>query len=839
MIKTRSLRPIQSAASTALLLLTQLGASALSASAQSEYSIDHIASWGGTVNAFVHTGNTGYCGSGERLVILDMTDLDNLVELGSVRLGSTVNDIAIRNGFAYVITRTPDGACWNQSEHGDTGRSLASLHVVDVSSPNAPDVVWSNPPLTPGNEWGCLGGGGGYIYKGREIDLFSTGNGDYAILRDDGDNITFADLSNPQAPVFINPRDVFFEMEGTAEDGYDGLGANFLEMAVQNSLLYVVSPKPYASLMSLHIYDLSEVNLSILPVTPPLVGTVILSNVDVNGFYTPLTIEGDWAYIGGIDQFPVIFGDDPVPAVWTVDCSDPATPIVTDKFDDFMLPGPGLGPVWDLSVSGGRLYMAARGALVPSSPYSADSGSGVLILDVATNPGQPVELGRYRTRGGDIFGVIADGDTFYLRNVGEGLIVLDATDPQNTSRRGGFHSPSVLSEIARQDELLYVSDRFNGFSILDVSNPAAPELIGVHQASDDGGLICRGITLDGDGYAYLGAGYAGLEIVDVSNPTNPVLAGAFRLSATNDRAGAIAIQMSGNNKIAYLGTVSRVLSLDVTDPANIVQLDSVPVPGLPWIMKPDGQGLIYLSRESSHNSAVHVLDVSVPTNVTASVVGDPSLSGALAIDLDSSRNLLSVTIAASSGDLEAPQLIDVSNPLSATAIGALAPLHNPGAIAHHPLGTLVAGWEPQTQGGSGHSRLMLFDTEDPAMPELVQSGFLPQRPAGYSELNTAILADETAVYLTFGARQGEQKNTGLLIFDVVRHTCQLADITCPSGGGPFGCGGQPDGQVDVFDLLELLNNWGTNGSGARIAAPLDVVDIFDLLALLSNWGPCE
>ncbi len=48
----------------------------------------------------------------------------------------------------------------------------------------------------------------------------------------------------------------------------------------------------------------------------------------------------------------------------------------------------------------------------------------------------------------------------------------------------------------------------------------------------------------------------------------------------------------------------------------------------------------------------------------------------------------------------------------------------------------------------------------------------------------------------------------------------------------------PDGSVDVFDLLELLANWGTAGPGAEIAAPTNVVDVFDLLDLLAAWGGC-
>lgn len=63
-------------------------------------------------------------------------------------------------------------------------------------------------------------------------------------------------------------------------------------------------------------------------------------------------------------------------------------------------------------------------------------------------------------------------------------------------------------------------------------------------------------------------------------------------------------------------------------------------------------------------------------------------------------------------------------------------------------------------------------------------------------------------------------------------TC-AADLTDSTGGGP-------DGDVNVFDLLELLSNWGTNGPGANIAdPPNNVVDVFDLIALLEAWGSCR
>lgn len=62
---------------------------------------------------------------------------------------------------------------------------------------------------------------------------------------------------------------------------------------------------------------------------------------------------------------------------------------------------------------------------------------------------------------------------------------------------------------------------------------------------------------------------------------------------------------------------------------------------------------------------------------------------------------------------------------------------------------------------------------------------------------------------------------------------------CPADITDDGTTNQPDGDVNVFDLVELLSNWNTNGPGAAIAEPTDVVDVFDLVALLDAWGPCE
>jgi len=67
---------------------------------------------------------------------------------------------------------------------------------------------------------------------------------------------------------------------------------------------------------------------------------------------------------------------------------------------------------------------------------------------------------------------------------------------------------------------------------------------------------------------------------------------------------------------------------------------------------------------------------------------------------------------------------------------------------------------------------------------------------------------------------------------------EIADIITilKNTGLPVGDIAEPFGVVDVFDLLELLSNWGADGPGADLDKPNDVVDVFDLLVLLANWG---
>jgi len=702
------------------------------------WSMEQIGAWGGPVNTFAREGDTGYCGSGQRLVMLDMAAPNNVVELGSVRLGSAVRDVAIKDGYAYVVTRTVVSGGGGFPE--DAGRSVSGFHVVDVLDPTRPEIVWSNDPAT-----------GIHLFVGKQIEL----HGDFAVLCDESRKVVLVDISNPLEPVMFGTHT---GIELYVENGlYVTNLAN--EIEVQDGLLYVVTRE--TNFGYLRVYDISAMDTSVLPVTPPLVGSLNFGFVRLT---QQITVEGDWAYVAGLDRFDLL-GDPQRAVVWAVDVSDPSAPVFAGEFDDFQHIDP-TNPreIADLSVSNGRLYIA-DGGVNSAAPWIWDVVSGLVMLDVATDPGHPAELGRYKTHG-MLFGVVADGATVYLRDWGEGLITLDTTDPLAPVRLGGLHSPAMLRDVAKHGDLLAVADLWNGLSFLDVSDPSSPTLLGVHQAPERLGVRNYGVALDGDGFAYLGAGNAGMEVVNITDPSSPTLAATVGFPSESWRAGAVTIERPGDgSKIAYLGVRtdtplgSAVFNLDVTDPAAITQIASpVSLNGLATKFQPDGRGLIYSVGDFANS--VQAVDCSTPAGLSVRTVGHPS-ANAMYIGLDTQRDLLYVTEI----DTDRLHILDVAGAQSAISLASV-PVSSPGAVVSHPLGAMVVGW---VQGATNINlnRVLLYGMEDPSSPVLLASAVAPQQLASAAtNLYSAAVADENTAYFVFSEDGNQERNAGLAVFGI-------------------------------------------------------------------------
>ena len=59
----------------------------------------------------------------------------------------------------------------------------------------------------------------------------------------------------------------------------------------------------------------------------------------------------------------------------------------------------------------------------------------------------------------------------------------------------------------------------------------------------------------------------------------------------------------------------------------------------------------------------------------------------------------------------------------------------------------------------------------------------------------------------------------------------IADECCPDINGK--------GYVDVYELLEVIDQWGTCSGCSADFDEDGLVNVVDLLTIIGNWGPCE
>ncbi len=421
--------------------------------------------WGGPVNAVQVVGDVAYVGSGRRLVALNVADLADITEIGSIDLGSTVEDVAVRDGFAFATTQSgsPNGNGY--------------LYVVNIKDATAMAVVDEDT-----NEF----------YQPGEINLYQ----DFAYVEDRiGGEIHTFDISNPHDIVYLSKG------PWTGD-----------EFAVNGDRMYRVRWVGGDAVLSIH-------DLASNPVTPPQISATPIAQTCSHP--TSLFVTDTHAYITFEDGCTGVF-DGAAPLV-IVDVSNPAAPIVASRYYGFgfipndVVVADGYAYIADMTTTPDAVdtYKATAGLVVldvtnPASPtlvstfkthgdvrgvrvfgsyaYLFDDGEGLIVLDIVDRR-NPTRVGNYYSPA-TLGRMAKQGDLLFVTDVWNGFTILDASGTSGT--------PQVIGVY---------------------QTPPDPK--GVSPGIDNWGIAVR------DGIAYLAAGWAGVQIVDVSNPGNPVHVGGF------------------------------------------------------------------------------------------------------------------------------------------------------------------------------------------------------------------------------------------------------------------------------------------------------------------------
>jgi choice-of-anchor B domain-containing protein len=247
-----------------------------------------------------------------------------------------------------------------------------------------------------------------------------------------------------------------------------------------------------------------------------------------------------------------------------LDCSNPAAPQELAFF-----PGGGSSTWRDMKVYGGYGYCVTE-----------RRDEGMMILDLR-NPQQPRFVkfwtnapGKSSYRNCHNIGMDFDEGIAYLCGTARGTVILDVkTDPENPIELATFAQP-YLHDITIQDGLLHGADIYgNNYRIWDVSNPRSPQLIGT--APTSGTRYFHNTWPSRDNQICLGTNEASggpVSIFDISNPQQPKEIALYRANPSS-APSAIAHNAHVRDRIGHISYYTEGLRiLDVSDPSKPVEV---------------------------------------------------------------------------------------------------------------------------------------------------------------------------------------------------------------------------------------------------------------------------
>ncbi len=298
-----------------------------------------------------------------------------------------------------------------------------------------------------------------------------------------------------------------------------------------------------------------------------------------------------------------------------IDMADPARPMVLSR--TYLS-----GRVNDLVVDNGYAFVTVGTA-------------GVYVVDV-TNSSAPRKIGHYAA---DYAGQLSVAGGFVYFTHKTGFHIIDVTNPANISATGSYTVPVIdaggAQSIAISGQQVYLtythydptvgeSSLYGELYIVDVSKPTEPTLSGSFARpfpSQGGDVVVEGTT------AYFADGrYQGVSVLDVSDPTDPQQIGLY-----DEYIYRIVIQ----DNVGYFLKSHRLDLIDVSDPSNLVKIASYNFDTNSY-----GLGLYVLGKAAYLTSTVigiEVVDISNPSQPaalgsyrTVADAGDVFVSGSYA-----------------------------------------------------------------------------------------------------------------------------------------------------------------------------------------------------------------
>lgn len=285
-------------------------------------------------------------------------------------------------------------------------------------------------------------------------------------------------------------------------------------------------------------------------------------------------------------------------------------------------------PSWvhDVCVNGNLAYVGSN---------------GFRVFDI-TDKSHPTEIG-YNETLSDLVAVSGNLAVYIPKSMGGNnpVNIMDISDPASPFKRGHYTAPAMTYDIVLRDHYAIVACWWDGFRIIDFSDPDAPTLtahgFGWYNGAIPGEEYCFVQALDIEGnYLYLidyqpfeDEDTKGLYIFDISDIENPVFISRF--ATLNAKGQDVSVQ----NGFAYVADdLGGMEVIDVNDPLNPFIAGYVYLPDAAKAVDVEGD---YAYLANYIFGGVEMIDISFPANPILAGYYKPSGVFALGVNVDGSN----------------------------------------------------------------------------------------------------------------------------------------------------------------------------------------------------------
>ncbi len=296
-----------------------------------------------------------------------------------------------------------------------------------------------------------------------------------------------------------------------------------------------------------------------------------------------------------------------------LDVSDPSSPAEAYSYS---LPS----STWDVAVSGN---------------YAYSGSNGFRVYDIS-DKNHPVQVGYHQTSG-DLVEVSGDIAVFCPKSMtaSNKVNIMDISDPASPQYIAHYLAPVMTYDISLKDNYAFIACWWDGFRVIDFSNPEAPVLAAHEMGWVNGGIpgvewcYVQALDVDGD-YLYLvdygpfeGEDTKGVYIFDIADPANPQF-----ISRLPEYTGK-AYDINASGGYAYLADSEAGFTvINVTDPANATEEAYLPLGDVAWAVDVFGN---YAFVANYINEGVQVVNIANPP--TPFIEGYYKRSGCFAVNV--------------------------------------------------------------------------------------------------------------------------------------------------------------------------------------------------------------